>query len=94
MASAFRIPTTLTLSKSSPLEIGSQLRQWFGSRVLGPDKPAVAKIKSLSIRKLVLKLEPSLNMSEVRRYLALAQQQMLQDKRYSSLQIYYDIDPL
>ena len=79
---------------TAALEIGSQLRQWFGSRVLGPDKPAVAKIKSLSIRKLVLKLEPSLNMSEVRRYLALAQQQMLQDKRYSSLQIYYDIDPL
>ena len=79
---------------TAALEIGSQLRQWFGSRVLGPDKPAVAKIKSLSIRKLVLKLEPSLNMSEVRRYLALAQQQMLQDKRYASLQIYYDIDPL
>ena len=79
---------------TAALEIGSQLRQWFGSRVLGPDKPAVAKVKSLSIRKLVLKLEPSLNMSDVRKYLALAQQQMLQDKRYASLQIYYDIDPL
>ena len=79
---------------TAALEIGSQLRQWFGSRVLGPDKPAVAKVKSLSIRKLVLKLEPSLNMSDVRKYLALAQQQMLQDKRYTSLQIYYDIDPL
>ena len=79
---------------TAALEIGSQLRQWFGSRVLGPDKPAVAKVKSLSIRKLVLKLEPSLNMSDVRKYLALAQQQMLQDKRYASLQIYYDVDPL
>ena len=79
---------------TAALELGSQLRQWFGARVLGPDKPAVAKVKSLSIRKLVLKLEPSLNMSDVRKYLALAQQLMLQDKRYSSLQIYYDIDPL
>jgi primosomal protein N' (replication factor Y) len=42
----------------------------------------------------VLKLEPSLNMSDVRKYLAFAQQQMLQDKRYASLQIYYDVDPL
>jgi len=33
-------------------------------------------------------------MAEVRKYLALAQQQMLQDKRYSTLQIYFDIDPL
>ena len=75
-------------------EMASRLRQWFGARLLGPDKPAVAKVKSLSIRKLVLKLELGINMGDVRKYLALAQQQMLQDKRYASLQIYYDVDPL
>ena len=80
--------------ETSGIEMASILRNWFGARVLGPDKPAVAKVKSLSIRKLVLKLELGLNMPEVRKYLALAQQQMLQDKRYSSLQIYYDVDPL
>ena len=82
------------LVEAASLEMGSWLRQWFGARVLGPDKPAVAKVKSLSIRKLVLKLEPGLNMADVRKYLTLAQQQMLQDKRYSSLQIYFDVDPL
>lgn len=76
------------------LQLASRLRQWFGTRVLGPDKPAVAKVKSLAIRKLVLKFEQGINMSEVRKYLALAQQLMLQDKRYGSLQIYYDVDPL
>ena len=76
------------------LELGTRLRQWFGARVLGPDKPAVARVKTLSIRKLVLKLEPGLDMPKVRHYLKLAQQQMLQDKRYSSLQLYYDVDPL
>ena len=75
-------------------EMASRLRQWFGARLLGPDKPAVAKVKSLSIRKLVLKLELGINMGDVRKYLALAQQQILQDKRYVSLQIYYDVDPL
>ena len=75
-------------------EMAGRLRQWFGTRVLGPDKPAVAKVKSLSIRKLVLKLELGINMGDARKYLALAQQQMLQDKRYASLQIYYDVDPL
>ena len=80
--------------ETSGIEMASILRNWFGARVLGPDKPAVAKVKSLSIRKLVLKLELGINMPEVRKYLALAQQQMLQDKRYSSLQIYYDVDPL
>ena len=75
------------------IELGSRLRQWFGDRVLGPDKPAVARIKTLSIRKIVLKLETGIDMSRVRQYLVLAQQQMLQDKRYASLHIYYDVDP-
>ncbi len=83
-----------SLVETAGIELGSRLRQWFGSRVLGPDKPSVAKVKSLSIRKLVLKLELGLNMADVRKYLTLAQQQMLQDKRYASLQIYYDVDPL
>ena len=82
------------LVESASIEMSSRLRQLFGARVLGPDKPAVAKVKSLSIRKLVLKCEFGLNMADVRKYLALAQQQMLQDKRYSSLQIYFDVDPL
>ena len=80
--------------ETASIEMVSRLRQWFGARALGQDKPSVSKVKSLSIRKLVLKFEPGINMSEVRKYLALAQQQMLQDKRYSSLQIYFDVDPL
>ena len=76
------------------LELAARLRQWFGARVLGPDKPAVARVKTLSIRKLVLKLERGIDMAKVRQYLHLAQQQMLQDKRYASLQLYYDVDPL
>ena len=80
--------------ETASIELAGWLRHWFGTRVLGPDKPSVAKVKSLSIRKLVLKFELGINMAEVRKYLALAQQQMLQDKRYSSLQIYYDVDPL
>ena len=74
--------------------LGSWLRQWFGARVLGPDKPAVSVVKTLSIRKLMLKLEPTLHMAEVRKYLTLAQRQLLQDKRYASLQVYFDVDPL
>ena len=83
-----------SLVDTAGLEFGSRLRQWFGTRVLGPDRPAVAKVKSLSIRKILLKVEPGLDLPSVRKYLALAQQQMQQDKRYASLQIYFDVDPL
>ena len=82
------------LVDAAGIEMGRLLRQWFPGRVLGPDKPGISKVKSLSIRKIVLKFELSLNMAEVRKYLALARQQILQNKCYASLQIYYDVDPL
>ena len=78
---------------TAAIEMGGRLRQWFGGRVLGPDKPAVAKVKSQNIRKLVLKLENGIDMKRVREYLLLAQSQLLADKRYASLQVYYDVDP-
>lgn len=80
--------------ETASIELGSRLRQWFGGRVLGPDKPSVARVKALSIRKIVLKLEVGIDMVKVRQYLMMAQQQMMQDGRYSSLQIYFDVDPL
>lgn len=79
---------------TAAIELASRLRQWFGSRVLGPDKPAVAKVKALNIRKVVLKLENGIDNKKVRQYLILAQQQILTDKRYGALQVYYDVDPL
>jgi len=79
---------------TAAIEMGSRLRQWFGARVLGPDKPAVAKVKQQNIRKIVLKLEPGINMPRVRQYLRKAEQLLMADKRYSSLQIYFDVDPL
>lgn len=78
---------------TASIELGSRLRQWFGARVLGPDKPAVARVKSLHIRKLVIKLENGIDMKKVREYLRMAQTQMLEDTRYRSLSIYCDVDP-
>lgn len=80
--------------QTSSMQFGIQLRKWFGDRVLGPDKPAIARIKTLNIRKIVLKLENGINQQKVREYLLFAQKQMLKDPRYGALQIYFDVDPL
>lgn len=79
---------------AAAMAMGSLLRQWFGGRVLGPDKPAVAKVKSMCIRKLVLKIENGLNLAEVRKYLALARRQVLADTHGNSLQVFFDVDPM
>jgi primosomal protein N' (replication factor Y) len=83
-----------TLVETAAQEMGGRLRQVFADRVLGPDKPAIAKVKTLFIRKIVLKIENALDLNLVRRNLHTIEQQMLQDKSYSQLQIVFDVDPM
>jgi len=54
----------------------------------------VARVKTMNIRKIVIKLENGIDQQKVREYLKFAQQQMGKDPRYGALQIYYDVDPL
>lgn len=74
--------------------MGTLLRRWFGDRVLGPDKPSVAKVKSMNIRKMVVKLENGLDRAKVRLYLNRGKDAVLQDDRYKSVGVYFDVDPL
>lgn len=78
---------------TAAIELGSRLRQYFSDRVLGPDRPAVARVKALCIRKIVLKLEPQLGISQTRQQIRLATEALMQDPRYKSLMISYDVDP-
>lgn len=80
--------------ESAGLEMGGRLRQYLGDRILGPDKPAVARVKAMNIRKIVIKLENGINQKQVRDVLHYVQKQIMQDKRYAALHIYYDVDPL
>ena len=84
---------TETTVHAAALDLGTRLRQTFPGRVLGPDKPSVAKVSGQNIRKLMLKLEPGIDMPRVRKTLLLLRQQLLDDKRYTTLQVYYDVDP-
>ena len=80
--------------ESAAVELASRLRQSFGERVLGPDKPSVARVKTESIRKIVLKLELGIDLSLARRHMATARAALLQDKRYAAMTVFFDVDPL
>jgi len=54
----------------------------------------VARVKSLSIRKIMIKLENGIDLKRVREYLRLCQKQLMQDKQYAAMQIFFDVDPL
>ena len=80
--------------ESAAIELASRLRQQFGERVLGPDKPSVARVKTESIRKIVLKLELGINLALARRCMTEARAALMQDKRYAAMTIFFDVDPL
>lgn len=75
-------------------DMADKLRKVFGERVLGPDRPPVARIHSLYIRKIMLKIEPHTSTDKVRQHLIAIQQQMLAMPIAKNLNIYYDVDPL
>lgn len=81
------------LVDSATIEMASRLRQAFADRVLGPDKPAVARVKTESIRKIVIKLEQGINLPLARQCMAEARTQLLQDKRYAAMTVFFDVDP-
>lgn len=70
------------------------LRKVFGERVLGPDDPPVARIQSLYIRKIMLKVETSASMAQVKDLLRQIYERSLVDERFKSLTLYYDVDPM
>lgn len=81
------------LVDSAAIEMAARLRQAFADRVLGPDKPAVARVKTESIRKIVIKLEQGINLPLARQCMAEARTQLLQDKRYAAMTVFFDVDP-
>lgn len=73
--------------------MAAQLRAGLGDRVLGPDKPPVARIQTLFIKKMIVKVEQTASMSKVRNYLLAVQRAVMADERFRSLVVYYDVDP-
>ena len=68
--------------------MAAKLRAVFGARVLGPDKPPVARIQTLFIRKIVLKIETNAPMARARQLLVQVQQEMVAEDRFKSLIVY------
>lgn len=74
--------------------MADKLRAVFGNRILGPDNPPVARIQSLFIKKIVIKIESNASMERAKDLLQRVQREMIEDEQYKSLIVYYDVDPL
>lgn len=70
------------------------LRHVFGDRVLGPTRPIVARIQSLYIRKILLKIENQAPPTKVRELIESCRLSTFENSPIKSVFIYYDVDPM
>ena len=73
--------------------MGSQLRRWLGNRVLGPDRPAVSRVKGLCIRKIVVKIEHGIDLAKVKDGLWQEAHRITTTDPFRSVNIFFDVDP-
>ncbi len=69
------------------------LRRLLGNRVFGPEEPAIGRVQSLYIRKIMIKLELSASPSRVKASLRDAQEELYANPASKGVIIYYDVDP-
>ncbi|MDE5785046.1 MAG: primosomal protein N' [Duncaniella sp.] len=70
-----------------------RLRSLFGTRVSGPEEPPVARIQSMYIRRVMLKIEPTASIAKVKQLLRDLYVECVNDKTLSGTTLYYDVDP-
>lgn len=80
-------------ANSAAIEMTYRLKHRLGERVLGPETPFVSVVKSMNIRRIMIKIENGVSMQKVREFLRYCQTELMKDKRYSALSMYYDVDP-
>lgn len=69
------------------------LRNIFGARVLGPEKPIISRVATWYIQSIMLKVESTASMKKVKHILRTIYESLARDPRIKSSVIYYDVDP-
>lgn len=82
------------LAEKGCRHLGDLLRKQWGSRVLGPVKPLIGRIKTLYIRELTIKIERNSKViHKIKDSVFSAVDELNQYQEYRALRIYADVDP-
>lgn len=81
------------LQAASGLMVGL-LRKTFGERVLGPSAPPISRVQRLYIRKILLKIENTASVKDVRQNIYYCENYMKSIADYKSVMIHFDVDPM
>jgi len=75
-------------------ESAEALRSRFGNRLLGPEYPAVARIKLMYMKQMWLKLEREISINSAKRQMKQMLESVKARDKNKSIQIVVDVDPM
>lgn len=79
---------------SAAVMLTLELRKIFGNRVLGPERPFVARVNTWYIQQIMLKVETAASMKKVKALLHQVYERIAPTPQIKSSQIHYDVDPV
>jgi primosomal protein N' (replication factor Y) (superfamily II helicase) len=84
----------INLINEGAKEFANALRGFLGSRVLGPEFPAIARIKNMYHKKIMVKVEKEGSINQVKAIIKEHINKFSQHKDYKSIRIVVDVDPI
>lgn len=85
-------PDKLCVDQAAAL-YSSRLKSLLGSRVSGPEEPPVSRVKSLYIRRMMVKVEPEVSLAKVKQALVALYDSLMNVPEMKSSTIVFDVDP-
>ena len=75
-------------------QLASQMRKSFGYRVLGPEYPAISRIRNYFHKDILLKIEQKESVKKAKTILATIIKNLQEQKDFRSVRIILDVDPV
>jgi primosomal protein N' (replication factor Y) len=80
--------------QSAAMCMAQGMKKVFGDRVLGPDRPLVARIQTFYLMKIMLKIEVTASFEKAKQLLKELEVELLAQPQYKGVMINVDVDPM
>ena len=74
--------------------LAEALRNIFGKRILGPEKPFISRVSTYYLQQIMIKIESGASLPKVKSILRSIYESLARDPRIKSSILYYDVDPV
>ena len=75
-------------------QLATQLRKSFGHRVLGPEYPAISRIRNYFHKYILLKIEQDVSVKKAKTILNIIIENLQEQKDFRSVRVILDVDPV